>query len=170
MQLSNPGAPEPRRGERSVRDRSRRRAHARCSAACLHRGVNVGSAVAAAAAAVMAVASGTDARGEPRGCGRPPSPQDGCAGPACQERSRTVLCGVRRGPAWPHVDVAPGPPLQRPCFLLLFLFFKTLIKVPKAVLKPLKPQIVGFRSVIAWLRAGRRSFFRAIKSVRVPIP
>ena len=86
------------------------------------------SAWAAGAAALMAVALGTDAQGGSRGRGRMPSPRVGYAGPACRARSRAMFCGVRRGPGWPHVDSASGPPLWCPCSLLLFLFPKVIFQ------------------------------------------
>ena len=129
----------------------------------------MGSAVAAAAAVVMAVVPGTEALAGSRGCGWLPSPRDGCAGPACRERSRAVLCGVRRGPGWPHVDVLL-PVLHCGARALFCCFFslKPFFKVAKAVLKPLKPQIVDFATVFVWLSVSRRGFFGTIKSVRVP--
>ena len=71
----------------------------------VHGRVHRGLAVAAGAATVVAVALGTEVLGGSRGRGRLPSPMAGCAELTCRARSRVVLCGARRGPDWPCVDV-----------------------------------------------------------------
>ena len=88
------------------------------------RRVQKDSAVTAYAAAVVARALGTGARSGSHGRGRLPGPPAGCAGLACQARSRAVPCGARRGPGWPCVESASDAPFLVPVsvFVVRILF------------------------------------------------
>ena len=100
------------------------------------------SAVTACAAAVMAMVLGTEARSGSHGRGRLPGPPAGCAGLACQARSRAVPCGARRGPGWPCVESASDAPFLVPVSVFVIPFhsmsLKSSFRVPKAVLEQLK--------------------------------